>query len=198
MGWIQEARSERAQEAAGWSGVMSLPRILTMGAGGELNIAPIPELAMLRGAQYELSDVPLEPDSITPLPISGDTLEVIAEIEPGDAQQIALKLRCSPDGEEETVLRYDRASQRLLLDRSRSSLNPETVHSIQRGDFALAEGEPLRLHLFLDRSVIELFANHRTTLTSRIYPTRADSQQLVLLTHGGQARLRSLQVWEVK
>ena len=45
----------------------------------------------------------------------------------------------------------------------------------QGGAFALAEGETLKLQVFLDASVIEIFANDRVCLTSRIYPSRSDS-----------------------
>jgi beta-fructofuranosidase len=56
-------------------------------------------------------------------------------------------------------------------------------------------GEPLRLHVFLDRSVIEVFANERACLTSRVYPTRADSNGLALVAEGGAARVTTMDVW---
>ena len=49
----------------------------------------------------------------------------------------------------------------------------------QEAPFELGEGETLRLHIFLYRSVLEVFANGRQCLTQRIYPTRADSLGLV-------------------
>ncbi len=46
-------------------------------------------------------------------------------------------------------------------------------------------GELLDLRLFLDRSVLELFANGRQAITQRVYPTRADSTGIRLFAQGG-------------
>jgi beta-fructofuranosidase len=55
----------------------------------------------------------------------------------------------------------------------------------------------LKLQLFLDGSVLEVFANDKTCLSSRIYPTRPDSLGLGLFASGGRARLRAVDVWEM-
>ena len=41
--------------------------------------------------------------------------------------------------------------------------------------FKLREGEPLRLRVFIDKSVVEVFANGRQCLALRVYPGREDS-----------------------
>jgi beta-fructofuranosidase len=68
----------------------------------------------------------------------------------------------------------------------------------QGGPFALAADETLKLHVFLDASVIEIFANDRACLTSRIYPSRADSLGLGAIVRSGKARLKALDVWEMR
>ena len=45
FGWVQEGRSVEAQLASGWSGVMSLPRVLSLGPDGHVCMQPAPELA---------------------------------------------------------------------------------------------------------------------------------------------------------
>ena len=64
---------------------------------------------------------------------------------------------------------------------------------VQGGAFTLA-GEALRLRLFLDGSLVEAYVNERNSLTSRIYPTRADADGLALLAQAGD-RIVSLRVW---
>ena len=59
----------------------------------------------------------------------------------------------------------------------------------------LAPGELLTLRIFLDRSILEVFANRRQCVTQRIYPARTDSIGISLFARGGQARVRSLQSW---
>jgi len=197
-GWLREERAAEAQRAAGWSGVMSLPRLLTMRPDGELGIDPVPELAALRGKHTRLGDIDLRPTSSNVLgDIRGDTLEILAECELGDAAEFGVKVRCSPDGAEETRIIYDRAEQRLLVDRRRSSASDLVQRDVQGGRLELARDEPLKLRIFLDRSVVEVYANGRACMTSRIYPSRADSLGVDVFAQRGSVRLTALDIWEL-
>lgn len=196
-GWLREGRSKEAQVAAGWSGVMSLPWILTPPADGLIGVAPAPELASLRGAHTHLADLALDSDTPRPLGAEGDCLELAVEFAPGDAAEVGLSLRRSPDGAEETRILYAFASGRLTIDRSRSSADPSVDRIPHTALLPLAPAETLRLRVFLDRSVIEIFANERLTLTTRIYPTRADSLGIGLVASGGTAQVRTVDAWQL-
>jgi beta-fructofuranosidase len=208
-GWIREGRSDAAQRAAGWSGVMSLPRILTLGRDGTLGMAPAPEIVALRGRHHHFHDLPvLHRLSSTPaaslesrqgaLSVQGDSLEIQAEFELGAAEAVGLKVRLAPHGEEQTSIAYDRTNSQLMVERERSSLSREADRGAQSGPLALDGNETLKLHIFLDASVIEIFANDRACLTSRIYPSRPDSLGLGAFGRGGAARLKTLDVWEMR
>jgi beta-fructofuranosidase len=197
-GWLREGRSPEAQRAAGWSGVMSLPRILSIAPNGALGMEPAPELEVLRGKQYRRSGIDLTPESSNVLSgIHGDALEIIAEWEPGDATDVGLKVRCSPDNAEVTLIVYDFVGKRLLMDRSRSSLSPDVTTDDAGGRLELEDGETLQLRVFLDGSVVELYANGHACLTTRIYPTRSDSLGIDAFVRGGSAKLKRLDVWEM-
>jgi len=196
--WIREARAEGAQRAAGWSGVMSLPRILSLDAGGRLRQEPVAELQVLRRRHWQFRGIALGADSAAAVPgVAGDSLEILAEFEPTDAGRFGLGLRCSPDDAEQTAILYDSAARMLLAERERSSLSPDVDRAPHGGSFDLQAGDPLRLHVFLDRSVVEAFANGQACLTTRIYPARDDSVGLRLFASGGPASVRSLDVWEL-
>jgi beta-fructofuranosidase len=47
-GWIQERRSDAEMKAAGWSGMMSLPRVLNLDRDGTLRVKVLPQVAALR------------------------------------------------------------------------------------------------------------------------------------------------------
>ena len=53
-----------------------------------------------------------------------------------------------------------------------------------------------KLRVFLDGSALEIFVNDRETLTTRVYPSREDSDGLRLYAEGG-VRVNRLQVWEM-
>jgi beta-fructofuranosidase len=76
FGWITEARPVEEQVAGGWSGVLSLPRVVTLGDDGTPRFAPAPELATLRGGRHRFEGR-LATDEAT-LGVFGDALEVDA------------------------------------------------------------------------------------------------------------------------
>jgi beta-fructofuranosidase len=198
-GWIQEGRSDAAQRAAGWAGVMSLPRVLTLGPHGELAMAPPPEIEALRGKHQRFESLAVLPGSFSLLKdVRGDALEIRAEFEPDASEAVGLTVRSTPDGKEQTSITYNRTSGSLLVERDRSSLSPDADRASQGGPFALGEDETLKLRVFLDASIIEIFANDRACLTSRIYPSRPDSLGLGTFARGDKARLKSLDVWEMR
>jgi beta-fructofuranosidase len=197
-GWLRESRSIAAQMKAGWSGVLSLPRQLSVLSKGELGMQPAPELQALRRSHRRWCELVCHGDDAIMLDgAAGAAIEIIVEWEPGDATEVGLKVRAAPDGTEETLILFDRAAQRLRIDRTRSSLAEDTSSADVGGPFRLDADESLRLHVFLDASVIEVFANGRACLSTRIYPTRPESIALGVFARGGRATLRSLDTWRM-
>jgi len=198
-GWLREERSEAAQEQAGWSGVMSLPRALSVSDDDVLLMSPAPELAALRGQEFRLENVIIGPDAPNPLSTArGDMLEILLNVEFQSATVFGLKLRCSPDHVEQTVISYDVLRQNLTVDASQSSLDPELNPEPVTVSHPLPRPNRLTLRIFVDRSVIELFADERTCVTSRVYPTRADSTCLSLFSENGAVTIRRLSIWPLK
>ncbi|MCL9814143.1 GH32 C-terminal domain-containing protein [Natranaeroarchaeum aerophilus] len=193
-GWIWEARDERAQWDAGWSGALSLPRELDLNDRGLLRQRPARELESLRERHVHEGSRSLH-DQWLDLDTDGLSYELSAEIKLDDAEAFEIVVGESPDGEERTPIRYTRDSE-LVVDRSHSSLDERASKAPDRMPIAPVD-EPLSLRLFVDGSVVELFANERHCLTTRIYPTRGDSDNLSLHAKGGTVELLDLDVWEL-
>jgi beta-fructofuranosidase len=183
-GWITENRTVDAQKAAGWSGAMSLPRELKL-YGSQVQMRPAAEVATLRGKR-------LGGDA------EGDCLEIRAEVDAGSSPQAGLKLRIAPDRSEQTVVYYDRAQRMICVDRSLSSTDASADRTMQSGPFQLGRGENLRLHVFLDGSVIEIFANDRFCLTARVYPAGPRSTGVALYSSDNKATMASFEAWEMR
>ena len=66
------------------------------------------------------------------------------------------------------------------------------------GPLDIAEDEPLRLRIFVDRSIVEVFANGIQALTLRVYPDRDDSIGASLFARGGHATLASLDAYQME
>ncbi len=56
--WIRELRGER-ERVSGWSGVMTVPQVLSLGKDGSLRIKPVDELQLLRLNHRQRSDIRL-------------------------------------------------------------------------------------------------------------------------------------------
>ena len=192
IGWMLETRPIDAQLSAGWSGAMSVPRVLTLSENGELEQVPAPEFEVLRGHKREWHD--LQISGTHQLEVSGGALEIRAVIRTGSASEIGLILGSSLDAQEQTRVVYDAANARLSLDRSRSSLNLKAARD-ERG-LELQVSDTLELRVFLDASLLEVFA-HGRTISTRIYPTRPDSLEISVFAEGGRAQFVSLEVWEL-
>ncbi|MDE3001456.1 MAG: glycoside hydrolase family 32 protein, partial [Gemmatimonadota bacterium] len=213
--WIRDLRGNERERESGWSGAMTVPRLLSPGPDGHLQIDPVPELEVLRLDGRRHGPIDIAADSEVALEgIGGDCLELAIEIDPREAREIGVKVRRSPGGEEETAVSCDVAASVLRVDVSRSSLDRairytryrslqphlserEQYVTAQEGPLDLAPGEPLVLRIFLDRSILEVFANRRQCVTQRIYPTRTDSMGVSLFARGGAARFKSLQAWSL-
>jgi beta-fructofuranosidase len=55
----------------------------------------------------------------------------------------------------------------------------------------------LKLRVFVDKSVVEVFANDRQAVMRRIYPTRADSLGVALFSNGGPTKVPVVEAWEM-
>ena len=190
-GWLREGRSEDAHVAAGWAGCHSIPRELSL-RNGTLHMNPVPEIKRLRGECTEISDLRLTGGD-RDLEIQGLALDIEAEIEVEGT--VGLAVACASDGSEQTRVSYNPETKRLSVNREQSSQEQENETFADEATHELAPGESLQLRILLDGSVLEIIANGRTSICSRTYPSRADSQSLRLF---GNGRVQTLSVWPMR
>jgi beta-fructofuranosidase len=51
--------------------------------------------------------------------------------------------------------------------------------------------------VFLDRTIVEVYANGSACLTARIYPAREDSRGVALAVQGGAAIVQAIDIWDL-
>ena len=195
--WIRDGRTKATQAASGWSGTMSLPRVLWLGEDHTLRMSPPAEWAALRYNARHSTDLLVQADNELPWQqMSSNCFELDLELLSESAMKFGVKVCCSPDGQEQTSIYYDRTGRRICIDTTQSSLG-EGVKGVEGGPLDLAPGEPLRLRVFVDRSVVEVFANDRQAVMRHIYPTRTDSRRVLLFTPGGEVRVPAATAWDI-
>lgn len=193
-GWLPETRDERAQWDAGWSGALSLPRVLSLDGDGRLRQRPAEEVTDLRTRRVAAAVPNALDNERRALDAGGRTLEIDLEIALDDAEAFELSVFESADRGERTAVRYHSEGE-VVVDRSASSRTGVGTADAQRMP-ATPYDEPLSLRAFLDGSVIELYTNGRRCLTSRVYP-EADSTGISVAAEGGRASL-TVDIWELE
>ena len=195
--WIFDSPGFKTRMDYGWSGTMSLPRVLTLGDDGMLRMNPPKEIERLRYNAKKQTKLTIAADSQRPVEgIAGNSLELSVTFDPTEAKQFGVNVCCSPDGQEQTSIYYDATEKRLKVDTNRSSLT-EGPKTLEAGPFELKPNEPLTLRIFIDRSVVEVFANGRQSVMRRIYPSRKDSVGVTLFSNGAAATATTLEAWEM-
>ena len=195
-GWLREARPRDQYAAAGWASCLTLPRVIRLDARSRLHVEPAPELRKLRVATLFDGDIALKPERPHALgDARGAQLEIACRLTRRDCDSVSLQARRSPDGQQFAEVAYDFGTGRLSLFRESSTETAEISTQPCHCDLSLNEGETLDLRIFLDNSVIEIFANGRS-MASRIYPSRADATGLSMSSLGGEAAA-AVTVWRM-
>lgn len=191
-----------------WDQIMSLPQQLTLNDNKTLHIEPVAAVTRLRSRHQHVGETNLPANKeIILKSIHGSTMELSVEIDPKLSQWVQLNVLRSPNAEEQTSItfyNYDRkltywydTQGEVVLDGSRSStLNDVWVRPPERAVMSRGN-ETLKLRVFIDRSVVEVFVNGRQYLAMRVYPGRDDSMGVSLLAHGQDAVLKNLDAWEM-
>ncbi|MDQ1328111.1 MAG: hypothetical protein QG641_1396 [Candidatus Poribacteria bacterium] len=195
--WIFDGLKGETLKARGWSGTMSLPRVLWLGEDNTLRMRPPEELEILRYNPRKIENFTIKANTeLNMKDIHGDSLELNIEMIPYSAKQFGVKVFCSPDGEEQTIIFYDSVEKKLKIDTAKSGLG-EGPKSVEGGPFELKPYESLKLRVFVDKSVVEVFANDRQGVMRRVYPTRKDSRGVVLFSCDGDTKVKSIEAWDM-
>ena len=100
-----------------------LPRSLWLGEDGTLRMKPVKELEQLRLNEQTASNITVESGSeLSMNKLGHELMELEITISPNQAKQVGIKVCASENGQEETVIYYDRVDQKLMVDTRKSSL----------------------------------------------------------------------------
>ncbi len=87
----------------------------------------------------------------------------------------------------------------ISIESSFSSILPDVLsRGPETGAFLLEPDETLKLRIFIDKSVVEVFANDRQAVAMRVYPGLKRSTGVSLRAQGSEAELISLDAWQMK
>lgn len=87
----------------------------------------------------------------------------------------------------------------ISIETSYSSLHPDVrPRAPETAPVFIENNETLKLRVFIDKSVVEVFVNGKQALAVRVYPSRTDSKGVSLRSQGQDSELKSLQAYQMK
>jgi beta-fructofuranosidase len=195
MGIIPEERPATEVWRAGWAHLYSLPRVLSIDASGGILQRPHPGLDRPCEPLLSIPAIKLDDGLVHDLAgVAETSLRVRVSFKRGQSTSVSLLLRRSPSGQEQTEILYDWQQHRIVLDRTKSSLDPSVKRNRQETEYASAEEESIHFDVFVDRSVLEVFVDGLAAFAARIYPTLATSDGVAFASAGSGAIVESVSV----
>ena len=204
-----------------WNQIMSLPRRLTLGDNAHLFQEPAGDIESLRYNRQEVKPMIIPANKEVVLPnIKGDAMEINMEVDAKNASMFELAILRSPDKEEFTRIVFfkDRGFHQgrpyeiprpsdfrfqhnslISIESSNSSLHPDVrTRAAETASFQLNPDENLKLRVFIDKSVVEVFVNGKQALAVRVYPSRKDAVGVSLRSQGQTSELKLFEAWQMK
>ncbi len=200
MGWTSNWLYAKDEPTVLWRGAQSIPRTLTLrrtAAGIILIQRPVTELQSLRGQPFQIENASVQDANrkITEAALKGETYEIEAEFDTQNTEEIGFRLRKGENAE--TVAGVLPASKTLFVDRTHSGDVAFSKDFSGRFTATLESSKRIKLHIFVDRSSVEVFANDgEKVMTDRIYPP-PDSGAIELYSRGNGGTVVSLKIWQL-
>jgi fructan beta-fructosidase len=203
MGWLGNWEYANSVPTAWGKGALALPRELGLQSyAGGLRIVqqPIPALQGLRQTEVKVGQRALSGSTpLSEFKPRRNTYEIDATFEITDPKaRFGIQVAMYAQNSYGVSVGYDAAAGSLFLDRT----NPE--HGEFAGLFAKYMTAPLkakdgrvRLHILVDQSSIEVFANDgELTMSALMFPS-SESLGINLFSENGGASLVSLSAWQL-
>lgn len=181
IGWLQNWDNYMTPEELGWSGMMTLPRELTV-RDGRLRQLPVRELSGYYGRKVESGPMTVKDGSYLPgkdpkedsaarseLSVSGirgRQFDMTVEIKEGSYDRFEIIL--AADETHKTSLFYEPAAGVLTFDRSFSGQRRDTI--CHRAAYVKQQNGQLKLRIVMDKYSVEVFVNDgEQTMTGLVY-----------------------------
>lgn len=168
------------------TGVQALPRELDLPKDGILRIKPLRELEKLRYDKEREKKIIIKSDNVYVLKeIAGDALEIELEVKAPASKEFGIDVLCDENGKD---------GMRISVCAESKTLRVGTVNA----PFELKEGEDLILRVFIDRNMVEVFANDRQAAVSAFKDGSPQNTHVSLFSSGGDLNVREVTAWKMK
>jgi fructan beta-fructosidase len=201
IGWFSNWQYANKEPTELWRGAQSIPRVLTLrrySDGLRLVQRPVEELERLRNKPFNFENANVEKanKNLAARNANGEVYELEVELRPEQATVIGLRLRWKRD--DETLIGFDATKNEVFIDRTHSGETSFSPEFPGRRSAKLEKNSSVKLHIFVDRSSVEIFANDgERVFSERIYP-HPGSNNIEFYSNGSGGKIVSFKMWPLK
>ncbi len=180
------SRGQKSSPA--WTGVLALPRVLTVGPDDRPRMLPVPELAQLRRKPFRLAGpVALRDRGEVVAGLAGDALEIEVTFRVEDAKAFGLRVRRSADGKRALPVLWREgriiAVKELAAYPCAYPLDPVT--------------REVTLRVFLDKGMLDVVTADGRVFESRVHQAPLTDLGVEIFAEGGGVTVTAFSAWEM-
>ena len=167
-------------------GIQSLPRELELPADGVLRIRPLRELKKLRYEKKTERNITVKSGVAYQLKnIASDAVELELKFKAPSAKEFGIDVLCEKNG---------KSGLRVAVNANDKTLKVGPVSA----PFALKDGEDLTLRVFIDKNLVEVFANDRQAVMNAPKLVSLNNTGARLFSAGSDMQVKSVTAWKMK
>ncbi|KAJ5105010.1 hypothetical protein NUU61_002357 [Penicillium alfredii] len=181
VGWMNNWQYGQKIPTSPWRSAMAIPRRLslkTIGQKATLLQQPQEDWGSIMSRNGVSRSWKSIPEGTVNLGTPGETFEVQLNFSDRNAAaskpaEFAIAVRATNSTTQQTRIGYDFAQKRIFVDRTKSGnvTFDSTFASVYHAPFTPSAGGNVSLHIFVDRSSVEVFGGQgEATLTAQIFP----------------------------
>lgn len=181
IAWLQSWDNRLTPDNYAWSGMMTVPRELTI-KEGRLIQYPVQELTKYHqnGVSYEDYELDYSQGEVEIPGVTGRIVDLTIQLKKGDYSKFQLAV--AADEKRRTIITFDKTQSLISVDRSRSGLKKDFIAT--RSMKVSEKNGELQMRILIDRNSVELFVNEGEQAMSTLIYTPSDAQRIIWSTDG--------------
>ncbi len=201
IGIVPDLLSSQNNYNLGWAHLFSLPREWTIDANNNLIQQPYSGTQNMRviSSAYTISNQDIS-GSLSLSPVSGKTVEIDGNFIVSSAQSFGFHVR--KNGNNFISIYYSPSTNNFTVDATniaRLSNDAGSFNGLYQSVLPQAPsiGDTIRIHIFIDHSIMDVFISNQYAFSIRVFPTDPNANDIEAFSTGGSTHAASIQAWNL-
>jgi len=185
----------------GWAHLYSLPREWSLDLNNNLIQIPFSETSNMRVPTMAFNSVDTDINGTLSLaPASGKAVELEGNFTISTATRFGFNVR--KNGNNAIQIYYTPSANKITVNTtniSKLSNDAGVFNGIYESVIpqTLPLGSNLKLHIFIDHSIMDIFINNMYAFSLRVFPTDTNAEALEVFSDGGATHINSVKAWRL-